>query len=310
MARKKADAITEKTAKTPKKAVKPSADSTEQLNKAAKPTKKAESSAAKSQRKSTKTPPKSSTTQARKAKSPQNTAEPFAETVDNALLNAAARLDAMEAEEQTTAAQFASTAADTTAAQIIYSLDTSAQIFVKTATIVSGTGKTKSWVRDLVARGIIQEIQTKHGKLFDLVQTMRDYCAYLEDRQEDSDAAEADLKKKKAEAKLKESKAAIAEMQAKEFQGKMHRSEDVQKMTADLLYFVRGGLVALAGRCANDCAASSEPAVIQKIIEREVREILKDLSEYKYDPKRYDELVRQRTNRELDADFGDSDDEE
>lgn len=74
-------------------------------------------------------------------------------------------------------------------------------------------------------------------------------------------------------------------MQAKEFQGKMHRSEDVQKMTADLLYFVRGGLVALAGRCATDCAASSEPAEVQKIIEHEVHEILKDLSEYKYDPK-------------------------
>ena len=114
----------------------------------------------------------------------------------------------------------------------------------------------------------------------------------------------------KAEAKLKESKAVIAEMQAKEFQGKMHRSEDVQKMTADLLYFVRGGLVALAGRCATDCAASSEPAEVQKIIEHEVHEILKDLSEYKYDPKRYDELVRQRTNRELDADFDDGEDEE
>ena len=90
----------------------------------------------------------------------------------------------------------------------------------------------------------------------------------------------------------------------------MHRSEDVQKMTADLLYFVRGGLVALAGRCATECAASSEPAEVQKIIEHEVHEILKDLSEYKYDPKRYDELVRQRTNRELDADFDDGEDEE
>ena len=49
---------------------------------------------------------------------------------------------------------------------------------------------------------------------------------------------------------------------------------------------------------------------MQKIIEHEVHEILKDLSEYKYDPKRYDELVRQRTNRELDADFDDGEDEE
>lgn len=194
-------------------------------------------------------------------------------------------------------------------AEIIYSLKAGTQILVKTADIVAATGKTTAWVRDLTARGIIKETQTKYGTLFDFVQTMRAYCAMLEARRCDDDTADVELKRKKAEAKLKESKAAIAEMQAKEFQGKMHRSEDVQKLTADLLYFVRGGLVALAGRCATDCAAVTEPAEVQKIIEREVREILRDLSEYKYDPKKYDELVRQRTNRELDADFEDGEEE-
>lgn len=194
-------------------------------------------------------------------------------------------------------------------AEIIYSLKAGTQILVKTADIVAATGKTTAWVRDLTARGIIKENRTKYGALFDFVQTMRAYCAMLEARHSDDDTADVELKRKKAEAKLKESKAAIAEMQAKEFQGKMHRSEDVQKLTSDLLYFVRGGLVALAGRCATDCAAVTEPAEVQKIIEREVREILRDLSEYKYDPKKYDELVRQRTNRELDADFEDGEEE-
>lgn len=78
-------------------------------------------------------------------------------------------------------------------------------------------------------------------------------------------------------------------------------------MTADLLYFVRGGLLALAGRCATECAASSEPAEVQQIIRREVNEILKELSEYKYDPQKYDELVRQRTNRDFDDNFSDDD---
>ena len=225
---------------------------------------------------------------------------------DSAVLNAAARLEAMEEEARTEAAQDARPATSEPA-EIIYSLKAGAQIFVKTADIVAATGKTTSWIRDITARGITK---TKHGTLYDFTQTMRAYCASLESRRSDDDTADVELKRKKAEAKLKESKAVIAEMQAKEFQGKMHRSEDVQKMTADLLYFVRGGLVALAGRCATDCAASSEPAEVQKIIEHEVHEILKDLSEYKYDPKRYDELVRQRTNRELDADFDDGEDEE
>ena len=224
------------------------------------------------------------------------------------MLDAAARLDAMEEEARTEAAQDARPA-NLKPAEIIYSLKAGAQIFVKTADIVAATGKTTSWIRDITARGIIKETKTKHGALYDFTQTMRAYCASLESRRSDDDTADVERKRKKAEAKLKESKAVIAEMQAKEFQGKMHRSEDVQKMTADLLYFVRGGLVALAGRCATDCAASSEPAEVQKIIEHEVHEILKDLSEYKYDPKRYDELVRQRTNRELDADFDDDDEE-
>ncbi len=233
-----------------------------------------------------------------------------AESGNNTILDAAARLAAMEEEVRTQAEQEAISAPSDSASQIIYSLKAGAQIYVKTADIVAATGKTTSWIRDITARGIIKETKTKHGHLYDFIQTMRAYCSSLEARRADDDIVDVELKKKKAEAKLKESKAVIADMQAKEFQGKMHRSEDVQKMTADLLYFVRGGLMALAGRCANDCAASPEPAVVQKIIDREVREILKDLSEYKYDPKRYDELVRQRTNRELDADFEDGDKEE
>ncbi len=118
----------------------------------------------------------------------------------------------------------------------------------------------------------------------------------LEDRAKklDENTSEIEKRKKQAETKLKESKALVEEMKANEFQGKMHRSEDVQAMTADLLYFIRGSLVALAGRCATECAASSEPAEVQKIIEREVFSILSELSEYKYSKKRYEELVRQR----------------
>ena len=81
-------------------------------------------------------------------------------------------------------------------------------------------------------------------------------------------------------------------------------------MTADLLFYVRGSLRALAGRCASACAASSEPAEVQKIIEKEVFAILDELSNYKYDAARYDELVRARMNREIDDSAADADDSE
>lgn len=130
---------------------------------------------------------------------------------DSAVLDAAARLDAMEEEARTEAAQDARPA-NLKPAEIIYSLKAGAQIFVKTADIVAATGKTTSWIRDITARGIIKETKTKHGALYDFTQTMRAYCASLESRRSDDDTADVELKRKKAEAKLKESKAVIAEM--------------------------------------------------------------------------------------------------
>lgn len=196
--------------------------------------------------------------------------------------------------------------------QVIYSLEAGTPIFVTAADICAAFGKTKSRISQITGDGIIHKTATNHGSLYNLFETVKEYCTYLEDRANkvDDDIAELELRRKKAEAKLKESKATVAELEAKEFQGKMHRSEDVQAMTADLLYYVRGSLLALAGRCATDCAASSDTAEIQKIIEREVFSMLKDLSEYKYDSKRYDELVRQRMKRTLDTDSLDCDEDE
>lgn len=184
--------------------------------------------------------------------------------------------------------------------EVIFSLRAGTPIYVKTADICSAFGKTNQWIGQLTAQGVIHKSQTSHGSLYEIFDTVRSYCAYLEERAKkvDEDTAELELRRKKADAEYKESKAIVAELEAAEYQGTMHRSEDVQKMTADLLFAVRGALRALAGRCATDCAACSSPAEVQKIIEREVSEILKDLSEYKYDRKKYDELVRQRMKRE------------
>ncbi|MCM1299622.1 MAG: hypothetical protein NC203_00415 [Firmicutes bacterium] len=182
------------------------------------------------------------------------------------------------------------------AGQVIFSLQAGTPIFVKTADICAATGKTNQWIGQLTSQGIINKTQTSHGALYSFFETMKAYCAMIEDRAKklDEDSEAIEKRKKQAETKLKESKALMEEMKVKEFQGKMHRSEDVQAMTADLLFYIRGSLMALAGRCATECAASSEPAEVQKIIEREVFLILKELSDYKYSKKRYEECVRRR----------------
>ena len=231
--------------------------------------------------------------------------ETEAETAQTSFAGVEARINASELE----AAQTGQMSTDN-APQIIYSLKAGATIYVKAADVAAALDRTESWVYELTSRKIFTELKTSHGKLFNLISTTAAYIKFLKNGGEDDEGKAYDLRKKKAEALYKERKADQVDMQVKELQGKLHRSEDVQKMTADLLYFVRGGLLALAGRCATECAASSEPAEIQQIIRREVNEILKELSEYKYDPQKYNELVRQRTNRDFDDNFSDDDESE
>ena len=76
--------------------------------------------------------------------------------------------------------------------------------------------------------------------------------------------------------------------------GKMHRSEDVAAMTEDLVYAIRGSLLALPGRLAVDLADMDDPAEISEYIRREIYKVMDELSRYEYDPKKYDERVRER----------------
>ena len=196
--------------------------------------------------------------------------------------------------------------------EVIYSLNSGSPIYVKTADICNATGKTNQWIGQLTSQGVIFKTKTKYGQLYELFETMRNYCAMLEERSKSKDEtlSQAELRKKQADADYKDAKAKLAKMETEEFEGKIHRSEDVQAMTIDLLYYVRGSLMALAGRCANKCAATDEPAEVQKIINTEVSEILIDLSRYKYSRERYDELVRKRMKKELDADYFSDEEEE
>ena len=96
------------------------------------------------------------------------------------------------------------------------------------------------------------------------------------------------------EAQLKASKAKIASLEAQELEGRMHRSEDVAALTEDLIYEIRGALIALPGRLAVDVAACSSAAEAAELIRREVCQVMAELSGYQYDPAKYAERVRER----------------
>lgn len=109
---------------------------------------------------------------------------------------------------------------------------------------------------------------------------------------------EEDRKREKAlrasEVTMKTSKAIIEKMKADEMKGTMHRAEDVAAMTEDLIYTIRSALVALPGRVAVDVAAVNTSAEASEVIRKEVHKVMRELAAYHYDPKKYEERVRER----------------
>lgn len=182
-------------------------------------------------------------------------------------------------------------------ADTVYLLRPGLTVFAKTADVCRMIGKSNQWVGQLVSQGTLHKKKTPHGVMFELASNMPDYCAMLEARAE-PEKSSAELKrenaKSAAETSLKEAKAAIAQLEAAELQGKMHRSEDVAAMTEDLVFTLRSMLAALPGRLAVDVAAAESAAEAADIIRREVHAIMAEIVKYRYDPAKYEERVRER----------------
>lgn len=173
---------------------------------------------------------------------------------------------------------------------------------VSTSELACVLGITGRYIRQLTEDGVLEKI--KQGR-YKLCASVKRYIDSKETGTEDD--AKLEKAKKAAEVTLKTSKAHIAKMEADELRGKMHRSEDVEAMTADLIYAIRGSLLALPGRLAVDVAAVKTPAEAADIIRREVALLMQELTQYRYDPKKYEERVRARMD--WDTEVGDSDDE-
>ena len=73
-------------------------------------------------------------------------------------------------------------------------------------------------------------------------------------------------------------------------------------MTDELVYAIRGALLSLPGRLAVEVAGISDASEVSEIIRKEVYHILDELSNFQYDPAKYQERVRQRRNMSEAAD--------
>lgn len=75
---------------------------------------------------------------------------------------------------------------------------------------------------------------------------------------------------------------------------KMHRSEDVEAVTNDLVYTVRSMIMALPGRLAMDVVQVASANEASALIRAECYKILNELANYNYDPAVYQRRVRDR----------------
>lgn len=167
----------------------------------------------------------------------------------------------------------------------------SAETLVSVAELAAVLGLSSNRIYQLSQDGVIASAQRGRYPLADSVQR---YIAHLGRDAVTEDEVKLDKVKRTAEAQLKASKAKIASLEAQELEGKMHRSEDVAAMTEDLIYEIRGALIALPGRLAVDVAACTSAAEAAEIVRREVYQVMSELAGYQYDPAKYAERVRER----------------
>ena len=190
----------------------------------------------------------------------------------------------------------------------VYVLQAGTPIYVKTADVCAILGKSNQWVGQLTSQGTLNKSKTAHGALYNLSESLSAYIKSIEDKSSDNpEQKEIELNKLKADVSLRTSKAIVAGLNAKELQGKMHRSEDDAAVTEDLVYTIRSALLALVGRLSTDLVGITDQAELSAKIQDEVYAVMETLSTYKYDSKKYEERVRQRLRKDsLEADEDES----
>lgn len=129
---------------------------------------------------------------------------------------------------------------------------------------------------------------------FRLIDSVQRYITFITGNQLSEDEKKLEKSRRMAEVHIKAAKATVAKLEASELQGKMHRSEDVEAVTEDMANTLRSLLLALPGRLAVDVTNSRNAAEASEIIRNAVHEIMEEMSQYRYDPEKYEARVRER----------------
>mgnify|MGYP007013908185 CR=1 FL=1 len=170
-------------------------------------------------------------------------------------------------------------------------------IYIKTVDLCTLLGVSKQYIGQLVNQGVLVRTETDGGGMFNLMDSVKCYMDSLSEKvKKTEEEKKLDKAKSAAEVKFKVARAAMAELQAKELAGKMHRAEDVQLFTQGLIDMIKSSLMQLPGQLAVDVSLCETAEEAQILIKDAVKDILREVSEFDYDPERYEALVRERQN--------------
>ena len=167
------------------------------------------------------------------------------------------------------------------------------EIFVDGKTLAYVLGLTSGRVYQMEGEEKIFRTSTPQGDLFKLASSVQAYIDSVTG-EDDEESATYRVSREKAEAEYKHAKAQLAALEVEEVRGSLHRSSDVQAITEDYLFAVRGLLMSLPGQLATEVARSDSPAECAAIIRTVVNQVLMEMSQYGYDPAKYEERVRER----------------
>lgn len=149
---------------------------------------------------------------------------------------------------------------------------------VNTKTIANVFGLTERRVRQLVDESIIDKVGT--GR-FNLLSTVKKYIAYLRatthaEREGNKARENLDYEKFLHERAKRE----LAELELARVKGQMHDASEVERIMTKMLADFRAKLLAMPTKVAPALVARNEISVIQDILQRDVYEILEELSDY------------------------------
>ncbi|MCR4745232.1 MAG: protoporphyrinogen oxidase [Lachnospiraceae bacterium] len=162
-----------------------------------------------------------------------------------------------------------------------------------------GVRRIDQLVQDGVITPTIVKVNGRSVRRYDLVPTVTKYIGHLQEKlkgrtDKTITALEYEKQKEEADIRYKVAKAQKIELELKELKGQLHASEDVDRITDDLILNIRAAILALPGKLAVNVSECATPAEASAVIKRSCNDVLNELSKYEYDPKKYKQLVRMR----------------